>query len=120
MKKIAFIFSHAPHGTSSGREGLDAILGISSIFEKDIGVFFIGDGVLQLIKNYQTENILSRNYTSAFAILSLYDINNFYCCQLSLKKRGLQNNKNFILNITILDSHFLRSKLDCYDVIMNF
>ncbi|QIQ42090.1 MAG: sulfurtransferase complex subunit TusC [Buchnera aphidicola (Microlophium carnosum)] len=118
MKMLAFVFSHAPHGTSFGREGLDAIFSISSIFKK-ISLFFIGDGVLQLINSHQSENILSRNYTSSFSILSFYNIKDFYCCKASLIERGLSNN-NFILNINILDSYMLRSKLDNYDAIMNF
>ncbi|QCI21238.1 sulfurtransferase complex subunit TusC [Buchnera aphidicola (Hyperomyzus lactucae)] len=119
MKMIAFIFSHSPHGTSFGREGLDAILSISAIFKK-IAVFFIGDGVLQLIKSYQSENILARNYTSSFSILSFYNIKDFYCCKSSLIERGLNYNKNFILNVDILESYNLRLKLDSYDAIINF
>ncbi|QCI22461.1 DsrE family protein, partial [Buchnera aphidicola] len=46
MKRIAFVFSHVPHGNSFGREGLDAIFGISSLIKK-INLFFIGDGVFQ-------------------------------------------------------------------------
>ncbi|AEO08863.1 sulfur relay protein TusC [Buchnera aphidicola str. Ak (Acyrthosiphon kondoi)] len=119
MKMIAFVFSHAPHGTSFGREGLDAILSISSIFKK-ISLFFIGDGVLQLIKSYQSENILARNYISSFSILSFYNIKDFYCCKASLIERGLNNNHNFILNVDILDSYFFRLKLDVCDAIINF
>ncbi|MGL4458272.1 MAG: sulfurtransferase complex subunit TusC, partial [Plesiomonas shigelloides] len=26
MKRIAFVFTHAPHGSAAGREGLDALL----------------------------------------------------------------------------------------------
>lgn len=119
MNKIACIFSRAPHGTSFGREGLDAIFGLSSILKK-ISVFFIGDGVLQLIQNYKLEDILSRDYTPAFSILSMYDIKDLYCCQASLKERGLKNNINFKLNITILDSYLLRLKLEHVDLIINF
>lgn len=120
MKKtIAFVFSHSPHGTSFGREGLDAIFGISVIFKK-ISLFFIGDGVLQLFKNYESEKILARNYTSSFSILPFYDIKNFYCCESSLLKRGLTNENNFILKVNVLNSYFLRLKLDSFDTIINF
>ncbi|QCI16180.1 sulfurtransferase complex subunit TusC [Buchnera aphidicola] len=119
MKIVAFIFSQAPHGTSSGREGLDAILSVSSII-KEIGLFFIGDGVLQLIKSYQSEKILARDYTSCFSILSFYDIKYFYCCKKSLIERGLNYKKDFILNVDILESNALRLKLDRYDAIINF
>ncbi|QFQ32683.1 sulfurtransferase complex subunit TusC [Buchnera aphidicola (Aphis fabae)] len=119
MKKIAFIFSHAPHGTTLGKEGLDAVLGTSSILKK-ISLFFIGDGVFQLLKSYKSERILARDYTSLFSILSLYEIKDFYCCKLSLFERGLNFDTEFILQVNILNSYFLRLKLDDHDAIINF
>ncbi|QCI21808.1 sulfurtransferase complex subunit TusC [Buchnera aphidicola (Hyadaphis tataricae)] len=119
MNSVAVIFTHAPHGTSFGREGLDAVLSISSIIN-EISLFFIGDGVLQLIKNYKSENILARNYTASFSVLSFYNIKTFYCCKSSLLARGLYNYRQFILQVNILDLDVLRLKLDDYDVIVNF
>ncbi|QCI19045.1 sulfurtransferase complex subunit TusC [Buchnera aphidicola] len=119
MKKIAFIFSHAPHGTTFGKEGLDAVLGVSAVLKK-ISLFFIGDGVFQLLKNYKSERIYSRNYTSLFSFLYSYEIKNFYCCKLSLVERGLNFNTEFILKVNILNSYFLRLKLDNHDAIINF
>ena len=60
MKRIAFVFSSAPHGSSAGREGLDAVLATSALTE-EIGLFFIGDGVLQLLANQQPGKILARD-----------------------------------------------------------
>lgn len=48
MKRVAFVFSTVPHGSASGREGLDALLATSALTE-DLGVFFIGDGVFQIL-----------------------------------------------------------------------
>lgn len=48
MKRIAFVFSTAPHGTAAGREGLDALLATSALTD-DLTVFFIADGVFQLL-----------------------------------------------------------------------
>ena len=31
MKRVAFIFSSAPHGSAAGREGLDALLATSAL-----------------------------------------------------------------------------------------
>lgn len=72
------------------------------------------------MKSYHSDNILARNYTSSFSILSFYDIKNFYCCEASLIKRGFNCNENFILKIDILNSYFLRLKLDSHDAIINF
>lgn len=38
MKRVAFVFSSAPHGSAAGREGLDALLATSALTD-DIGVF---------------------------------------------------------------------------------
>ncbi|ALD15455.1 sulfur relay protein TusC [Buchnera aphidicola (Aphis glycines)] len=119
MKKIAFVFSHSPHGTTFGKEGLDVILGTSAIL-KEMSLFFIGDGVLQLFKSYKSERILTRDYTSLFTLLSLYKIKDFYCCKLSLLQNGFDMNTKFILPVNILNSYFLRAKLDDHDAIINF
>ena len=61
-------FTQAPHGNSAGREGLDALLATSALTE-DIGVFFISDGVFQLVENQQPEGVLSRHHAATFKVL---------------------------------------------------
>ncbi|WP_343190271.1 sulfurtransferase complex subunit TusC [Buchnera aphidicola (Mollitrichosiphum nigrofasciatum)] len=118
-KSIAFVFSYAPHGSSIGREGLDAILSISNC-TREISLFFIDDGVFQLIDNQKSKYILLKNYVAAFKILSLYDINNIYYCLDSMQKRGLNSNVNFVIPVIILNTVFLKEKLTSYDYILNF
>ena len=60
MKRVAFIFSSAPHGSASGREGLDALLATSALTE-EIGVFFVGDGVFQLLSEQRPAAVLARD-----------------------------------------------------------
>ena len=69
MKRVAFVFTSAPHGSASGREGLDALLATSALTE-DIGVFFLGDGVFQLLAGQKPQAILRlhRNLQSAAAV----------------------------------------------------
>ena len=62
MSQLTYVFRSAPHGSSSGREGVDALLAASAYCE-DISVLFIGDGVYQLIAGQQTGNILSKDYS---------------------------------------------------------
>ena len=73
MKRVAFIFSSAPHGSAAGREGLDALLATSALTD-DIGVFFVGDGVFQLLPEQRPGAVLARDYIAPFKLLSLYDI----------------------------------------------
>lgn len=119
MKRIAFVFTQAPHGNSAGREGLDALLATSALSE-NIGVFFIGDGVLQLLPAQQPEKILARNYIATFGILPLYDVEDYYLCETALQERGLQQLSNWMLPVEILPADRLRQKLASYDVVMTF
>ncbi len=85
---LGFLFRTAPHGTTSGREGLDAVLACSAYCET-ISIFFSGDGVFQLLSGQLTDGILSRNYALTFKAFELYDIESVFVCADSLRQRGL-------------------------------
>lgn len=116
---IAFVFTQSPHGNSAGREGLDALLATSALSE-DLGVFFISDGVLQLLPQQQPEKILSRNYIATFGVLPLYDVENCYLCEASLQQRGLSEVTDWILDVAVLSPVNLRRQLANYDVVLTF
>ncbi|CCN33170.1 putative tRNA 5-methylaminomethyl-2-thiouridine synthase TusC [Vibrio nigripulchritudo POn4] len=88
MSQLTFVFRSAPHSTSAGREGVDALLAASAYCE-DITVLFIGDGVTQLVSAQDTSSIQSKNYLPMFKLFDLYDIESVYVCEFSLKERGL-------------------------------
>ncbi len=119
MKRIAFIFSHGPHGNASGREGLDALLAMSA-FTEDIGVFFLSDGVLQLLPEQRPEEILARDYISTFGVLPLYDIEQIYVCKIALEERGFLFDHTFVLDVTPLDADNLHRQLASFDTILTF
>ena len=118
MKRVAYIFMSAPHGSAAGREGLDALLATSALSD-DIGVFFIGDGVLQLLENQHPEGILARNYIPAFKLMALYDIENCWLCAASLRERGLDGSA-LVIEPDILEPDALRGQLEGYDVVLRF
>ncbi|WP_127959716.1 sulfurtransferase complex subunit TusC [Serratia microhaemolytica] len=119
MKRIAFIFTQPPHGNSSGREGLDALLATAALSE-EVGVFFVADGVLQLLPAQQPDKILARNYIATFGVLPLYDVEHCYLCETALQQRGLQQFTDWILPVEILSAAALRQKVASYDVVMTF
>ena len=88
INKVAFMFRTAPHGSASGREGLDAALATSALSE-DLGVFFSDDGVYQLLAEQDPSVILGRHYAPTFGLLDLYDVEQVYVCQRSLDERGI-------------------------------
>jgi len=119
MKSVAFVFNSAPHGASAGREGLDALLAMSALTE-EIGVFFLGDGVFQLLANQRPGDILARDYIATFRVLPLYDIEQLWLCAASLRERGLSASNSFILDAQPLEPDALRECLHRYDVVMTF
>ncbi|WP_368544975.1 sulfurtransferase complex subunit TusC [Enterobacter soli] len=119
MNRVAFVFASAPHGSTSGREGLDALLATSALTE-DIGVFFIGDGVFQLLAGQNPQAVLARDYIATFKVLPLYDIVTFYVCADSLAARGLTETSEFVLDVTVLAADAVREQLSHYDTILTF
>ncbi|QJC37430.1 sulfurtransferase complex subunit TusC [Enterobacteriaceae endosymbiont of Donacia thalassina] len=120
MNKIAFIFSRSPYGNSIGKEGLDAVISISSLTE-DIALFFIGDGILQIQKQQETKNFLLKNYNISFSVLKLCNINNYFVCSKSLKILGIKYNKNnWVIPIKIINPSIWQKIINTYNIVINF
>ncbi len=88
MSQLTFVFRSAAHSTSTGREGVDALLAASAYCE-DISVIFLGDGVGQLVAAQDPALIQSKAYAPMMKLFDLYDIEKVYVCQQSLADRGL-------------------------------
>lgn len=119
MNRIAFVFTRAPHGTSAGREGLDAVLATSALSEA-VALFFVSDGVLQLTTDQQPQQILARHYSATFGVLPLYDVEHCYLCASALAERGIAPDVARVLDAEVLDADTLRARLNQYDRIMTF
>lgn len=120
-KSVAFVFTQAPHGSAAGREGLDALLATLAFTKNEnIGVFFVADGVLQLLPQQQPEKILARNYIATFNLLTLYEVKKCYLCERSLQQRGLSKTNNWPLTVEILPLADVRDNLKQYDTVLTF
>ena len=118
--KIAFLFRTSPHGSSISREGLDAILAATAFCEpNDIGIFFIDDGVLNLIDNQQPEIIQQKDFIRAFKLLDLYDVEQRFICTASLQKFKLDN-RELILSCEKIDRSLLLEKLNQAEKLFTF
>ena len=119
MKRVAFVFSSAPHGSASGREGLDALLATSALSD-EIGVFFVGDGVFQVLPGQQPSAVLARDYIATFKLLPLYDIDACWICAASARERGLNAGTAWVVDAEWLEPEALRARLDDFNVILRF
>ena len=118
MTKIAFICRRGPHGTASGREGLDALLATSALTES-LALFLIGDGVLQLLREQSPQGILQRHYAPTFKMLELYDVEEVYVCAASLAERGLTAG-DLLIPVTVLSPGQIRHQWDNFTTHISF
>lgn len=88
MNQVGFVFRSAPHSSSRGREGLDALLATAALNDS-IQVCFLGAGVLQLLANQDTQAIGTKNHAPMFGLFELYDLDNIYVCEASLSRYGI-------------------------------
>jgi len=118
--KLAFLFRTAPHGNSISREGLDALLAATAFCdEEEIGVFFIDDGVLNLLDGQNPELLLQKDFIRTFKLLDLYDIEQRFVCADSLDQYNLQT-EQLIISAEKIDRTSLINKLSQAEKVFTF
>ena len=118
--KLAFLFRTAPHGNAVSREGLDALLAATAFCdEEDIGVFFIDDGVLNLLDGQNPELLLQKDFIRTFKLLDLYDIEQRFVCADSLDQYNL-NTEQLIISAEKIDRTSRINKLSQAEKVFTF
>ena len=118
--KLAFLFRTAPHGNAISREGLDALLAATAFCdEEDIGVFFVDDGVLNLLDEQNPELLLQKDFIRTFKLLDLYDIEQRFVCADSLDQYNLQT-EQLIISAEKIDRTSLINKLSQAEKVFTF
>ncbi|WP_217434833.1 sulfurtransferase complex subunit TusC [Marinifaba aquimaris] len=98
----AIINQSSPYQTQLGREALDLAL-VLGTYEQDVRLFFKDAGVLQLMKEQNGEAIGSKDFTSTFKALDLYEIEQVYVLDQSLNDYGLTAN-DLTIDTVIVDA----------------
>ncbi|WP_207774982.1 sulfurtransferase complex subunit TusC [Pasteurella langaaensis] len=118
--KLAFVFRSSPFGSASSREGLDALLAATAFCNEDeIGVFFIENGVFNLVANQEPEGILQKDFIRTFKLLELNNIQQRYLCEESVIERDLAD-LEIVLECHVLKRAELIEKLKSADKILTF
>ena len=102
MRNILVLQRHSPFNSSKGREALDIILALAAV-EHNISVLFSGDAVYQLLPTQDQADFKLKAYPRSFKLFALYDIEQVYVCQQSLKQRGI-NVSDLNIDVTELDT----------------
>ena len=118
--KLAFLFRTAPHGNAISREGLDALLAATAFCdEEEISVFFVDDGVLNLLDGQNPELLLQKDFIRTFKLLDLYDIEQRFVCADSLDQYNL-NTEQLIISAEKIDRTSLINKLSQAEKVFTF
>lgn len=118
-KKILLISRQAPYGKSTAREAIDIALA-ASVYDQDIGILFMDDGVFQLLKNQQSQYIDQKNIASILPALSLYGIENVYVHQESLDARTIKANELILDELQLLNNKDVGNLLNQQDQLLSF
>jgi tRNA 2-thiouridine synthesizing protein C len=78
----------APYGSVYTAEGFRTIMGVA-VFEMDIRVVFMDDGVYALAKGQNPEGLDMKPLGDGFPMLGDFGVNEFYVHDDSLAARGL-------------------------------
>jgi tRNA 2-thiouridine synthesizing protein C len=86
--RVAVLMRKAPYGTVYTAEGLRSLMGIA-VFEADIDVVFIDDGVYALVKNQNPAKLDMKPLGNAFPGLTEFGVTRYWVHDVSLSERGL-------------------------------
>ena len=88
VKKFMYVNRKVPYGTIYALESLEVVL-IAAAFEQQVSLVFMDDGVYQLMKSQDTDEIEMKNFSLTYSALGDYDIKTIYVDTESLAERGL-------------------------------
>lgn len=132
VKKLLYVNRKAPYGTIYALESLEVVL-IGAAFQQDVRLAFLDDGVYQLTRGQNTNEIGVKNFSPTYKALADYDVKTIYVEQESLNIRGLTLDDLLPLShedmdddgakkdsIKLVNARELAEIMDQADVVMSF
>ena len=117
-KSLLVVVRHSPYGSSLARTSLEVALS-SATFDQQVGLLFMGDGVLQLLPGQDSSAIGARNIAKLMASFPLYELDQLFADETALEKYGLRG-QELPQNLQQLDDEAMRQLLTRYDHILGF
>ena len=87
-RELLLVCRHSPYGSQLSRSALDIALA-ASVFERDLSVLFMDEGVWQLLPDQDASSVDSKNIEKTIDSFPLYDLDSLYVDQHSLTQRQL-------------------------------
>ncbi len=99
--QVAILMRKAPYGTVYTAEGLRTLMGIG-VFEMDISVLCVDDGVYALVKGQNPQALDMKPLGDAFPTLGDFGVNKFFVHDASLAERGLTRD-DLVVDAAVVD-----------------
>lgn len=117
-KRQLVVIRHSPYGSSLARAALDAALAAAA-FDQPVDLLFMGDGVLQLLPDQQSEGLGVKNIGRLLASLPLYGIEQVYADADAVARFGLDLGAAPV-PARAVDDTAMRQLLGEYDHLLGF
>jgi tRNA 2-thiouridine synthesizing protein C len=98
---VTVLMRKAPYGSVYTAEGFRSMMGIG-VFEMDISVLFVDDGVYALVKGQNPEALDIKPLGDGFPMLADFGLEKFYVHDQSLSERGLSPD-DLVMDVEIVD-----------------
>lgn len=118
VRKFMYVNRKAPYGTIYALESLEVVL-IAAAFEQDVSMVFMDDGVYQIKKGQDTQQIGMKNFSPTYRALEGYDVEKLYVEAESLAERGLSE-EDLLVPVEVVSRDDLARLMDEQDVILSF
>jgi tRNA 2-thiouridine synthesizing protein C len=101
VNTVAVVMRKAPYGSVYTAEGFRTLMGIA-VFEMDISVVFMDDGVYALLEDQDPSKLDMKPLGDGFPMLTEFDVNKFYVHDQSLADRGLTAD-DLLMDVEVVD-----------------
>jgi tRNA 2-thiouridine synthesizing protein C len=118
MNKVAVLLRKAPYGSVYTAEALRTIMGIA-VFEMDICVVFMDDGIYAIVKNQNPAKLDMKALGDGFPMLKDFNVSKFVVHDESLAERGLSTN-DLVLEVELANSTQISEILSTYAKVLPF
>jgi tRNA 2-thiouridine synthesizing protein C len=98
---VAVLMRKAPYGSVYTAEGFRSMMGIG-VFEMDISVLFVDDGVYALVKGQDPAALDMKPLGDGFPMLKDFGVTRFYVHEGSLLERGLTP-EDLVMDVSLVD-----------------
>ncbi|HHO69334.1 MAG TPA: sulfurtransferase complex subunit TusC [Gammaproteobacteria bacterium] len=118
VRKFMYVNRKAPYGTIYALESLEVVL-IAAAFEQDVTLAFLDDGVYQIVKGQDTEEIGVKNFSPIYRALEGYDVEKLFVEKESLESRGLTTD-DLLVPVEVISREQMADLMEEQEVILSF